>query len=151
MPRRRALAEPTARTSRPSHDGADPKAAGCIADAVTIATAPIRLSVPVTADGRSFPRGAVIGAVELRYSARCLAAWSRVTPAVAFDHPLSGREIVGVVRPANNGSSSFQPGHVEEAYTDLLRTGPGCVSAYAIFLVADGHRASARTACREHP
>jgi hypothetical protein len=147
----RGQAGGAARTSRLPHDGADPKAADCIADAVTIASEPIRLTAPVTAAGQSFRRGTVIGTVELRYSPRCMAAWSRVTPTVAFDHPLSGKEIVGVVRPADNGSSRFQPGHVEEAYTDLLSTGPGCVSAYAIYLIADGHRVSARTACRQHP
>ncbi|HEV2375921.1 MAG TPA: DUF2690 domain-containing protein [Streptosporangiaceae bacterium] len=132
-------------------DGADPKAAHCTADAVTIAAATVRVSGRAVAAGHVFPAGTAIGTVELRYSARCHAAWARVTPTEAFDHPLSGRETVGVVRPTDGASTSFRPGFVEEAYSDVLRAGRGCVSAYATFDIADGHTASARTPCRQHP
>lgn len=142
----------TAAAERPGpHDGADPKDAGCTATAVTMVAAQIRAAQPVTAAGRTFGPGTVLGTVELRYSARCQAAWARVTPVTAFDHPLSGQEIVGALRPANHGATNWRPGHVEEAYSDLLRTSGGCVSAYAVFLIADGHQASATTPCRQHP
>jgi hypothetical protein len=134
---------------RPPQDGADPKAAGCALGAVTIAAAAIRAAQPVTAAGQTFAAGTVLGTIELRYSARCQAAWARVIPTVRFDHPLSGREILGVIRPADGAAAPFQPGEVEEAYSDLLRTGRGCISAYTTFLIADGHRASARTRCQQ--
>jgi hypothetical protein len=132
-------------------DGADPKAAGCAGDAETVAVAQIRIAEPVVAAGRLFPRGTVIGTVELRYSPHCRAAWGRVTPSVAFDHPMSGRETVGVARPADGAAEPFRPGRVEEAYSNLLRTGHGCLLAYAVFAAADGHKAAARTSCRKLP
>lgn len=153
-PRPAAAGKPSAAAARPGlvpHDGADPKDSGCAAAAVTIAAAQIRAAQLVTAAGRTFGPGTVLGTVELRYSARCHAAWARVTPVTAFDHPLSGQEIVGAVRPADHGAANWRPGQVKEAYSDLLRTSGGCVSAYAVFLIADGHQATATTGCRQHP
>jgi hypothetical protein len=132
----------------PPQDGMDPIAAGCTRDDVTIAVASIRVSTDVTASGHQFPEGTVIGTVELRYSARCEAAWARVVPTPAFDYPLSGKEELGVQRPADQTGSNWRPGRVEEAYSDLLLTKPGCVQAFAKFYIADGHQADATTACR---
>ncbi|HET7013511.1 MAG TPA: DUF2690 domain-containing protein [Streptosporangiaceae bacterium] len=138
---------PSSSRSTAPGDGDDPKADGCVADATTVASAEIRVTEPAVAAGLRFAPGTVIGTVELRYSPRCHAAWGRVTPTVAFDHPKSGREALGVTRPSDGAAAPFEPGDVEEAYGDLLTTGHGCLVAYAKFMIADGHVASARTAC----
>ncbi len=136
-------------SSRVPADGDDPKADDCVADATTVASAVVRVTSLAVAAGHRFPAGTVIGTVELRYSPRCRAAWGRLTPTVAFDHPKSGRESLGVTRPGDGAAAPFQPGFVEEAYGDLLVTGHGCLVAYAAFTIADGHKASAHTACWE--
>lgn len=133
------------------HDGADPQDVGCTTPAVTIAAAPIRAAEQVTASGQVFEPGTVLGTVELRYSARCRAAWARVIPVPAFDHPMSGREIVGDTRPTDHQGSTWSPGDVQRAYSDMLFTSGGCVIAYAVFMIADGHQASAQTPCRQGP
>lgn len=149
------LADPSlARAAAPLpllHNGGDPKEDGCAPGAVTIAQAQIRAAEQVAAAGQSFAQGTVLGTVELRYSARCQAAWARVTLVSAFDHPLSGQETVGDIRPADHAGSTWSPGFVEQAYSDLLLTSGGCVSAYAVFKLADGHQARAATPCRQGP
>jgi hypothetical protein len=143
--RSRHLASPSP-TPTPT-DGADPLASRCATGATTVASALVKVTALVVAAGHRFRPGTVIGTIELRYSPHCRAAWGRLTPTVAFDHPKSGQEIFGAARPSDGAATPFQPGFVEEAYSDLLLTGHGCLIAYASFVVADGHRASARTAC----
>jgi len=132
-------------------DGVDPDVAGCGKDAVSMATTDVRLVQPIKLVGRTFDRGEVIGTVEARYSARCRAAWARMTPRISADGPVASEATVGVSRPTDHAAVSLRLGHIETMHSDLLRVDTGCVTAYAIFLFADGNASDAQTPCRQAP
>jgi Protein of unknown function (DUF2690) len=116
-------------------DGNDPKAAGCAADAVSLQAQPLFLA-----------NGQQLGAVHLRYSPGCHAAWAKFEP-LPVKPPGSVMVTVEAVRPSDGVRTIFQFPGWDEGYGDILRTGPGCVKASVTLRLADGAEATASTAC----
>jgi hypothetical protein len=111
-------------------DGADPDAAGCSDDAV-VAHARRLASAART----------VLGAVQLRYSPSCGAAWARFDGYGSLDHIANQRRIDIVVRTERRPDGAHVEFRTEYVFdwhwSDLLRTGRGSVCAVAA-IVADG-------------
>jgi transcriptional regulator with XRE-family HTH domain len=115
-------------------DGNDPKAAGCAADAITLQAQPV-----LSAAGRQ------LGAIHLRYSPACRAAWAKFEPLPAKpDGPVM--VTVEAVRPADGMRTMFQFPGWDQVYGDLLRTATGCVQATATVRLT-GEEATASTGC----
>lgn len=131
-------------------DGTDPKIAGCGSDATVLDRTDIKLPATAVIDGRPTRAGTVIGTVSLRYSARCAGAWARFDPApdVYGDNPAVAAIVLEISRPADGTASTFRLPHVDEAYSDLLLTGFGCITARAsVELTGQPVTATARTRC----
>jgi hypothetical protein len=139
-----APAEPIA-FLRPG-DGINLAAAGCYSDAITIATARIRLVRPTVVLGWSLARGTVLGLVELRYSPRCRAGWGRVIPAAPVPVRLPGTVMIGVSRPADQAMALLRLSHLIQVQGAILLMGHTCLSAFGTLAVGDGRNASAATA-----
>jgi hypothetical protein len=131
-------------------DGTDPKIAGCAAGATVLDRANITLPAAAVIGGRPTRAGTVIGTVSLRYSAHCAGAWARFDPApgVYGDNPAIAAILLEIARPADGTMSTFRLPHVDEAYSDLLLTGLGCVTARAsVELTGQPITATAQTRC----
>lgn len=128
-------------------DGTDPAESGCAQGAVTMARATVRLQAAATIAGISRSVGTVVGQVELRYSARCHAAWSRATPAPAYNVASLGSVAVTITRRGDGTYASFGAASMTVVYTDLLLARSGCLTAAASFRFAGGGHAAARTPC----
>ncbi|WP_173098070.1 helix-turn-helix domain-containing protein [Actinomadura verrucosospora] len=117
-------------------DGTDPKIAGCTSDAFPRANVPVRLDREARLHGRVLPAGTQVGTVYLNYSARCAGAWTRFVPTPGLNpvptETSAARVSVQVDRPIDGTSSSWQMGHVDSMYSNLLLVGVGCVSGTAI-------------------
>ncbi|WP_433214513.1 DUF2690 domain-containing protein [Microtetraspora malaysiensis] len=130
-------------------DGTDPKANHCD-DAVNLDAQPLVLPGAVNLKGRQLAAGASIGTVTLRFSRRCAGAWARFDPDPSvFTDPSDGTVTIRTVRTADGTSSSFRLGHLDQAYSDLLLIGVGCVQAEAEITVSGSRATSAtgKTAC----
>jgi transcriptional regulator with XRE-family HTH domain len=105
-------------------DGEDPMAAGCTADATMRDKAPILL------------RGVQIGALELRWSARCGGGWAR-----AYLYPAQPTMMAQVTVAASDGrQASLADLLIKQVpvYTDLIvPDADGCLSARAVVLTND--------------
>ncbi len=132
-------------------DNIDPERSQCNLDAVVLESVPLRLNRPVTVHGRQFPAGTVVGAVELRYSPACHAAWARLNPIPALAAPGLGAAVIYVVRPADHRRLAFKYRQVAEIYGNILLTASGCVRAGASIDLASGASASAATPCVAGP
>lgn len=101
----------------PIADGSDPNRAGCGSGAVTLAHVNVH-----------FPATALAGELELRYSSRCRAAWSRFEPAPSW-HPGDGVVVtVRTVRPADQATQHRSVPFAGETITgNMLMTLPGCI------------------------
>ncbi|MGI5487831.1 DUF2690 domain-containing protein [Microtetraspora malaysiensis] len=144
---KRDAANPAPPTS--VQDGTDPKANHCD-DAVNLDVQPLVLPGAVDLKGRQLAAGSSIGTVTLRFSQRCAGAWARFDPdPSAFTDPSDATVTLRVVRTADGTMSSFRLGHLDQAYSDLLLTGVGCVQAEADILVSGSPATSAKgkTAC----
>lgn len=128
-------------------DGDDPVESGCAAAAVTVAQAMVRLSASAVIAGMRHPAGTPVGLVELRYSARCRAAWTRATPTPGYAAAPLGTVTVVVTRQSDGTSASFRGAGMTLLYGDLLLTRGGCLTAAAAFRFTGGGLALARTAC----
>ena len=69
----------------------------------------------------------------------------------AVDTPAAGTVDVYAIRPADGNRTEFHLGHLEEAYGDMLLTGPGCVQAEGAINLAAGPVVSAVTECLAGP
>ena len=152
--RSRAVARPsspdsgaTLRTAAGSLDGTDPKLTGCAADGSTIAVATVRTVRPLRAGGAALPAGMVLAQVELRWSARCGAAWGRLTPVPALKRR-KATVAVEIQRPADGSSMEFRIGHADQIYGDMLGAAKGCVLARGWVSFTGGPALSAATPCR---
>lgn len=142
---------PSASKVVPLQDGSDPTAAGCAGDAITIASAKLRLRRPVVVRGKALGAGAVVGVVELRYSPHCDAAWGRVTPAALLPALVPGSVSVRVARLADGTSSVYRVSRLVQAWGDLLLMGRSCVRASGTLAIRQGPVTAASTACLSHP
>src|SRR5204863_8693556 len=132
-------------------DGTDPKATGCGGDARDLAHAPVALARAQSIGIRHFDAGTSLGTVSLRWSPKCAGAWARFDPAGhTFSDPTQATVTIGASRPAEGTLTSFRLAHVDQAYSDLLLTGVGCVTATAVVTFVDGNTASGTTACLPH-
>ncbi|GIG68470.1 helix-turn-helix domain-containing protein [Phytomonospora endophytica] len=117
-------------------DGADPDCAGCAADAVTAHARKVALT----------ERRVIMGKVELRYSPRFGAAWSRFEGFASLNHVATERDVdveVQVCREPDGVVMSFRDRYVFDLHwSDVLRTGSGPVLARAN-LYFDGELAAA--------
>jgi hypothetical protein len=104
-------------TVEPVADGSDPNRAGCGSGAVTLARVNLH-----------FPAATLAGQLELRYSSRCRAAWSRFEPAPTW-HPGDGVVVtVWTIRPADQASQQYTvPFAGETIIGNMLMTLPGCI------------------------
>lgn len=135
----------------PVQDGTDPKVSGCGTGAVDLAVVPVTLPGPRAIGPRYFAAGTTLGTVTLRWSARCAGAWARFDPAGhTFSDPTEATVTVEAARPSEGTLTSFRLAHVDQAYSDLLLTGVGCVTARAVVTFDDGTTASGETACLPH-
>lgn len=148
---------PTIRPAAPHDmpsDYADPRAAGCVAGAVPVSSAYLRLDKATVISGTSMLAGTVVGMVELIYSARCRAAWSRATPLRGFNMNSIDRLQVQIARPADGASKLSRVSGIKIAYGvdgPLLLTNHGCLIASASFQFRNGGDASAVTSCWSMP
>ncbi len=140
--------QPTATIAPPNlSDGNDPTESGCARGAATVAQATLRLAATAVIAGKPRPAGTTVGLLELRYSARCHAAWARATPSPAYNVNSLGSIVVTISRQGDTTYSTFRIPVMTVVYGDLLLTRHGCVAAAAEFLFAKGGRADARTSC----
>jgi Protein of unknown function (DUF2690)/Helix-turn-helix domain len=142
---------PGAPTQAALSDGNDPAESGCASGAVTVAHADLRLMRAAGIRGARRRPGTVAGVVELRYAARCHAAWARVIPSPAFDLAPSGRAGVRITRPSDGTSASFTANAMITVYGDLLLTRHGCLTASGTMEFKGGSSASAVTPCWKEP
>ena len=134
--------QPEAETGLVVADEADPKDSGCAAfpDVLSLD------HVEMVHDQRP------IGALELRYSPRCGAAWPRFTPYGNSPVPAETVVHVDVVRPADGRRANFaMPYAGTSVFGNVLRSTESCVLAEARVVRAQAAEpqvvASARTAC----
>ncbi|GAB3148454.1 hypothetical protein GCM10027290_33200 [Micromonospora sonneratiae] len=134
--------QPEADTGLVVADEADPKDSGCAAfpDVLSLD------HVEMVHDQRP------IGALELRYSPRCGAAWPRFTPYGNSPVPAETVVHVDVVRPADGRRANFaMPYAGTSVFGNVLRSTESCVLAEARVVRAQAAEpqvvASARTAC----
>lgn len=128
-------------------DGNDPKAAGCVADAVTVDSKPVLTTAAAVMGAVRLPAGTQIGRVNLRYSPRCGAAWPKFEPVLA---PITDQAItvtVTALRPVDGMRAIFEYPRLEQTYGDILLTAPGCVQASASVGFAGSAVASGTTDC----
>jgi transcriptional regulator with XRE-family HTH domain len=121
--------------SGPVPDGADPIAAGCAPDAVLVDRTPVMIE------------GKQIGALELKYSPHCHAAWARV-----FLYP-GQPTMMGLasVRANDGRMQSLADLLVKQIpiYTNVVVPTPGgCIGAQAVVLQAGHPLASASITCQ---
>jgi transcriptional regulator with XRE-family HTH domain len=109
-------------TPQPVADGSDPERAGCHLDAVTAHARKVAMT-----------EYRLIGQVELRYSARCHAAWGRFVGVPALDHIANQRQVdilIEAVREPDGAQTSFRHEYCfDDHWGDLLRTDGGRVHA----------------------
>lgn len=106
-------------------DGADPDCAGCGADAITAHARKVALT----------ERRVIMGKVELRYSPRFGAAWSRFEGFSSLDHVATEQDVdveVRVRRESDGTVMAFRERYVFDLHwSDMVRTGSGPVVAEA--------------------
>lgn len=137
------LAEP-AWPAEPVADGADPDAAGCGGDAITVHDRKVALT----------GTRAIVGHLQLRYSPSTRAAWARFEGYSSLDH-LSHKHLIEIemqaVRGSDNGAAptATAPFRVEYLadfhWSDLLCTGQQPVTAHVNIYLDGQLAASAHT------
>jgi transcriptional regulator with XRE-family HTH domain len=109
-------------------DGVDPDEAGCTPDAVTVLARRLALS----------HNRVIVGEVQLRYSARIGAVWSRFHGFHSLDHLAHSRRTeieVQVCRPADGAAQTDRADYVfDYHWCNLLRSGRGAIVARAAVL-----------------
>jgi hypothetical protein len=129
-------------------DGTDPKASHC-GDSIKLDSRKILLAAAALLGGRQLSAGTSLGTITLKYSARCAGAWARFDPAPdVFHNPGEATVTVTASRPTDGTQTSFHLGRIEQAYGDLLLTGPGCVTATGTVAASSGSiLGTAQTRC----
>lgn len=132
-------------------DGVNPLRAGCGSDAVTLASAQVRLpgSVPATI-GRWLSSGTVAGYVQLRYSAACHATWARFEPVLTARIPQL-RILVWEIRADDTRRVGVHTTVLEAEYTGMLMTGYNCALAGVVITLREGPEAITTTRCVPAP
>lgn len=117
----------------PDMDGDDPRARGCIDDAITLASSPFRLP-----DGNP-------GTLRLRYSDRCHTEWA----SAYYANPKLFTVRLTAARPQDGAlvwsqwSNNTPPG----SYGDMLSAGPGCVLVEVSVASSSPGTPAVRTPC----
>jgi len=106
----------------PASDGTDPALGGCAPDAVLVDKAPVEEA------------GRQVGALELKYSARCHAGWARLYLYPAGVAAGLNLTLAGVAVIAGDGTSSAYAARLQRQvpiYTDVIIPHHGCLGATA--------------------
>lgn len=125
----------------PLANGAYPTVAHCDHWALGLTSSPVRAS-----------NGAFWGTVEVRYSYRCGAVWTRFDPSPAI--PADGAVTVTLeiaLRPGGEDQVSRMPGTTHRQRSNLLLLHGGCALASVTLTERGRGVASATTACKAAP
>jgi transcriptional regulator with XRE-family HTH domain len=119
-------------------DGADPTRSGCGPDATTIARVPVSFPVPQHS-----------GALDLRYSPHCHAAWARFDPDSSWHAPPGTVVTLTIIRPSNQAATDYSaPFAGQPIIGNLLLTDHGCLAAQLTMTSGSGTSPTASTACQ---
>lgn len=120
-------------------DGADPRRAGCAADAESLDLQNVKSEA-----------GETVGMLELRYSKRCLVAWGRFVPNPAVVP--AGMVELTATRPVDGGSAGWWAAHSDAlTFGGMLSTRRGCVQTSVRIEGGPSSTARGTTECLQRP
>lgn len=131
-------------------DGVNPVRAACGDDAVTLASAQVRLPGPVSATIQQRSTSAVVGRLQLRYSAACHSTWARFEPGSAREVPALRGLLWQITVKGSRRSIASVPA-LRAAYTDMLMVGQDCVIAQMTVTLPTGPTSLTMTGCVTAP